>query len=313
MKRILYTTQVILLGLFSLSLVISLLQLTGSSNPLTKFDRSKSVYNGFEDYDPSLSRLNSLNKLEKYCDSLYVAACCDTNKNEFEEEYTTIVSSVIRKRFYHGYSYYGFRNNYLAFLFSTATKAGYSAVVIPDDILKYPFAACSQQSIVMMEVLKAKGLKTRKISFQGKVAGGHFCFEVFYKNGWHFYDPNMEPDAKVLDAYKRPDIAFLASHQDVLLKAYHKHDKSTILDVFLNYSYGQVDKFPAPNAIIFHKITKTLSYTIWLFFLAGFLFVRRSYRRLVSNQHVWNSRIYFPKSEAGTSASYYPGLTAPGA
>lgn len=313
MKRVLYTAQVILLGLFSLTLVITLLQISGRSNPLAKFDRKTPSYNGIEDYDPSLSRLNTLHKLENYCDSLYATVCCGADKTEFDQDYTALVSSVIRKRFYHGYSYYGFKNNYLAFLFSTATRPGYSAVVIPDDILKYPFAACSQQSIVMMEILKAKGLKTRKVSFQGKVAGGHFCFEVFYKNAWHFYDPNLEPDANVLNSYNRPSIAFLTSHQDVLLKAYSKHDKATVLDIFLNYSYGQVNKFPAPNAIIFHKITKALSYSIWLFFLAGFLIVRRSYRRLVSNHHVWNSRIYFPKSEAGSSASYYPGLTAPGA
>ncbi len=312
MRKILFTVQVILLGLLSLSLVIILFQISGDLNPLTKFDRGKPSYNRVEDFDPSLSRLNTLDKLEKYCDSLYATVCCGEEKAEFDQDYTTLVSSVIRKRFYHGYSYYGFKNNYLAFLFSKATRPGYSAVVIPDDILKYSFAACSQQSIVMMEVLKAKGLKTRKISFQGKTAGGHFCFEVFYKNNWHFYDTNMEPDEAVLNAINRPGIAFLASHPDVLLNAYRHHAKEKVLDVFLNYSYGQVDKFPAPNALLFHKITKTLSYTIWIFFLAGFLLVRRWYRRLTKDQYVWNSRIYFPQSQA-PSSSYYPGITAPGA
>ncbi len=312
MKRFLYTTQVILFGLFNIALLITVLQVSGDSNPLSKFDQGKPTYNGIEDFDPSLSRLNSLDKLENYCDSLYAVTCCGADKAEFDEDYTSLVSSVIRKRFYHGYSYYGFKNNYLAFLFSKTTRSGYSAVVIPDDILQYPFAACSQQSIVMMEVLKAKGLKTRKISFQGNIAGGHFCFEVFYKNSWHFYDPNMEPDINVLNAYNRPGIGYLASHTDVLLKAYHRHAKEKVLDIFLNYSYGQVDKFPAPNAIVFHKITKALSYTIWIFFLAGFLLVRRWYKRLTKDQYVWNSRIYFPQSQAGSS-SYYPGITAPGA
>jgi hypothetical protein len=313
MKRVLYTAQVILLGLFGLSVLILLLQFTGNSNPFTKFDNAKPSYNNVEKYDPSLARLTNLEKLEQYCDSLYVANGYASNQENFEENYTILVSSVVSRRFYHGYSYYGFKDNYLAFLFSKVTNPGYSAVVVPNDILKFPFAACSQQSIVMMELLRAKGLKTRKISFLGKVAGGHFCFEVFYNNSWHFFDPNMEPDVAVLNVYNRPGIAFLVNHPNVLLEAYRLHPKETILDIFPTYSYGEVDKFPAPTAIVFHKVTKALSYTIWIFLLGAFLLVRRIYKRLISNQYVRNSRIYFPQPEQGTSSSYYPGLTAPGA
>jgi hypothetical protein len=313
MKRLLYSAQVILFGLFNFTLLVTLLQLSGDLNPLSKFDYKEPVYNHIEEYDPSLSRLNTLYKLEQYCDSLYAGATSAVNSDKFEKNYSYLVSSVIRKRFYHGYSYYGFGSNYMAMLFSKLTLQGYSAVVMPDDILKHSFAACSQQSIVMMEILKSKGFKTRKISFYGKKAGGHFCFEVFYTNTWHFYDPNLEPDTTVLNAYDRPGIAFLASHPEILLKAYKRYPREEILDIFPTYSYGAINEFPAPHAILFQKLTKFLSYTIWLFFLVGFLLVRRSYKRLSSNKYVRNSRIYFPQPEAGTSSSYYPGLTAPGA
>lgn len=312
MKKFLYAAQVILAVFFFFTLLLTVFQLLGNRNPLSGFNNKKPEYNGIEEYDPGLSRLNTIKKLEKYCDSLLVATCCPVNSAEFEEQYPKIITSVVRKRFYHGYSYYGFNDNYAAFLLSKITLPGYSAVVIPDDIIKFPYAACSQQSILMMELLKDKGFKTRKIGFSGNTSG-HFCFEVFYNNEWHFYDTDMEPDASVLEAYNRPGIAFLAKNPDILTRAYRQYPKEKIMDIFLNYFYGPVNKFPAPKALIFHKITKILSYTIWLFFLITFLLVRRRYKRLTNNQYVRNHRIYFPQPESGTSPSYYPGLTAPGA
>ena len=172
MKRLLFSSQVVLFGLFNITLLITLFQLSGDLNPLGKLDYKQPAYNKVEEFDASLTRLNSLQKLELYCDSLYSANYCNAETSNYEKCYTDIVSKVMRKRFYHGYSYYGFKSNYLALLISRISSSGYSAVVMPDDILKYPNAACSQQSIVMMEVLKSKGFQTRKISFQGKKGPG---------------------------------------------------------------------------------------------------------------------------------------------
>jgi hypothetical protein len=312
MKKLLYPAMVILFGLFSFTLIFFLLQLSGDLNPLTKFDNKNAVNSRSEEFDQSLSRLNTLDKLEDYCDSLYNVQITSGGEGQYEEKFTNIVSSVIRNRFYHGYSYYGANSNYLALLFSKVSKDGYSAIVIPNDILKHSFAACSQQSIVMMEVLKAKGFKTRKISFNGKKSGGHFCFEVFYNQSWHFYDPNMEPDVDVLSSYNRPGIVFLANHSDILTKAYKQYPQEEILDIFPTYAYGAVNVFPAPRAIAFQRATKFLSNTLWFFFLIAFLLVRRTYKRLTSKKYVWNSRIYFPQSETGAASSHYPGFAAQG-
>jgi hypothetical protein len=285
----------------------------GDSNPLTKLDNKIPVYNQVEEYDPNLSKLNSIDNLVKYCDSIFLVKVSTNNQDEVKKDYAEIVASVVRKRFFHGYSYYGFSTNYMALLLSKISVPGLSAVVIPDDIMKYPFAACSQQSIVIMEVLKSKGFETRKVGFQGKKFGGHFCFEVFYNGDWHFYDTNMEPDPRVLNSYHRPGIAFLASHPEILVKAYNQYPRSEILDIFPTYTYGQINKFPAPNALIFQQITKFLSYLSWFFFLFFFLITRLRYLRLSNTTNVRNSRVYFPQPETGTSPSYYPGLTAPGA
>ena len=105
MKRLLYPAQIVLLGLFIISLVATCLQVFGDSNPLSKLDYKVPVYNHIEEYDPSLSRLNSVDKLVKYCDSLYLVTVSTTDQDEIKKDYTDIVSSVVRKRFFHGYSY----------------------------------------------------------------------------------------------------------------------------------------------------------------------------------------------------------------
>ena len=286
-RKILLWLQFVFLTLFGLSLVITILQLFGSSNPLTRYDEPKSSYSRKEAFNPSLLRLNSMKKIELYCDSIYAEQALADSIENFESAYTDIVSTAVKDRFYHGYSYYGMNDNYMAVLISRATMPGLGALVIPDDILKHPSAACSQQSIVMMEILKRKGFKTRKVGFSGKRYGGHFAFEVFYEGSWHFNDPNLEPDKTVLDAYGQPDIAFLTHHPDVLLKAYRNWPKEEIMDIFSNFHYGAVNTFPAPRAIIFQRATAFLSYTIWLFFLIGFAIVRYKYVRTTRKARVY--------------------------
>ncbi len=239
------------------------------------------VYNGKEAYDPSLQWLNTLDKLEKYCDSIYRSRTSGEAPVRQDNIYAEITSDVVRNRFYHGYSLYGFSNNYMAMLFSEISIDGLSAIVVPDDILKYPFAACSQQSIVMMDLLRRKGYDIRKIGFQGKKAG-HFCFEVKYSGGWHFFDPDMEPDMALLNSLDRPGIAYLAGHRELLLKAYRQYPSELVLDLFPNYSYGRPNEAVAPRAMLFQQVTKFLSYTIWSFFLLTFIWARRKYKRMSS-------------------------------
>ena len=294
-KKVLYFLQAITLVLFVVSFLATLLSFTGSSNPLAKLDEPSPSYRRIEAFDPSLSRLNSMQALEKYCDSIYAETVFSSQETEFEKTYTEIVSSAVRDRFYHGYSYYGFSDNYVSVVVSKMTMPGLNALVIPDDILKYPYAACSQQSIVMMEVLKKKGFTTRKVIFNGKKFGGHFAFEVFYDGGWHFCDPNMEPDKSVLGMYGMPAIAYLARNPAILVSAYHNYPKEMVLDILENYSYGPVNKFPAAKAIIFQKVTHFLSYSIWLLFLVAFLFIRRMYTRAANRAFVRESIAAIPR------------------
>lgn len=279
MKKALFISQLLLFVVFNFFLLLTVYQITGSKGSADHISYRTPVYNNKEEFDPSLTRLNSIDELTAYCDSIYTNANHSTASVSNEELYPEIVNNAISKRFYHGYSLYGFKSNYMAMLLSQVSVQGLNAIVVPDDIMKYAYAACSQQSIVMMEVMKRKGYSTRKIGFKSEKYG-HFCLEVYYAGSWHFFDPDMEPNMAVAGVTSRPGIAFLAEHKELLPKLYSKFSLDLVMELFPNYSYGKADIFPAPRALFFQKASQFLSYTMWLYFLAAFIFVRRKYLRL---------------------------------
>jgi hypothetical protein len=276
MKRLLYILQFPLFIAFNFFAFTAMMQLFSKSSVNDRFASGAPGYNGYEDYDPSLGRLASVTSLEKYCDSLYNANESTLKGASYEERYTQLVSSVVRKRFYHGYSNFGIDNNFAAVVFSPLTGKNASAIVLPNEILKYPYAACSQQSIVVLSVLKKKEILSRPITFSG-TKNGHFCFETYYNNEWHFFDPDMEPDVKVLSAYNRPGIAYLAKNPSILLAAYSHIPSETVLDIFTHYKYHSPSGSPAPRAALYQKITRVLSYMLWSFFLLLFIVTRSKY------------------------------------
>jgi len=235
-----------------------------------------------EHFDPSLLRLRSIAAFTSYCDSVYGKS--EINASD-SEQYAAIVAETLRDRFYHGYSYYYLGQNSIAYFFAPLIREDLRAIVIPNDILKHPMAACSQQSIVGMEVFKRKGIDVRKVGFYAKEYGGHFCFEAFFNGKWHFFDPDMEPKLSVMRKYHFPGIAELAQNDSLLHSLYTKEDKNFVEKLFLSYSYGSVNKFPAPNAIVFQYMTKFLSYFSWVAFILLYFFVGRKVNYTTKNKN----------------------------
>ena len=81
-----------------------------------------------EAFDPSLSRLRSITALTSYCDSLYGKS--EINASD-SEQYAAIVAETLRERFYHGYSYYYFGQNSIAYFLAPLIKGDLNAIVIP--------------------------------------------------------------------------------------------------------------------------------------------------------------------------------------
>src|SRR5215467_10128045 len=227
-----------------------------------------------EYFDPGLSGLTSVSAFVSYCDSLYGNSQISSSDSE---KYAAYVSQVLRQRFYHGYSYYSMGQNALGYIMAPLIKPDLSAIVIPDDILKHSMAACSQQSIVGMEVFKKKGFKVREVGFLAKEYGGHFCFETLFNNKWHYFDPDMEPKLSIMIADHLPSISEITGNDTLLHNLYYKLDNQYAEKLFKAYFYGPINKFPAPHARIYQYITKYLSYTSWLLFILLYLFVQKRF------------------------------------
>ncbi len=266
-KYLLFIATVISFSLF-------ILEFFPINNIFNKVDFFREKESLKEDYNPALARLNTLEKFEDYCDSIYNAKNINIDKYISNEIYPGIVVEAIKQKFYHGYSHFGITDNFMAkALEPIFINKPVSAIVDPEDIVKYPMAACSQQSILFNRILTDNGYNVRKVGFYKPGVGGHFAQEVFYDGGWHFYDPNKEMDFAYLKTLNRPSAAFLAKNPEVLKKAYNK-EAATMLQLFPTYTYGKSNKIEGLNALIYQRITKILSYTIWIFFLSLYLIVR---------------------------------------
>jgi hypothetical protein len=223
-----------------------------------------------EEYDPSIFK-----KYQKVDDVIE-----DANKkfgeNNLSVEYFNHIASLIRKRFYHGYSYYSFKDNFLAYSAGLVWNH-LSAVVIPDDILKYPMAACSQQAIVMMAIFKKRSIQYRKVHFSN-----HYTLEAFIDGKWKFFDTNKEPD--IMDQRESLEEMIADARFET---AYLKRDVSpeTIADWKINFSYGAIDEDPAPQAKLFHQAgfwlqSNFLTIMSVLTLLSVFLFVRKKDQKI---------------------------------
>ncbi len=213
------------------------------------------VYNHKEAFSPDLMRINSLDKLEYYTDSMAAASGITWR----QPAYVVLLESIIKRRFFHGYSHYLLSKNWMASVSEAVMGYALSCTVYSNDILQYPFAACSQQAMVMMDILKRKGIPCRHVGFQH-----HYALEAMIDTNWYFFDPNMEPAISLQNRSHH----LWAANADHLKQFYKGRFSDAILDyVFGNAmpaSWGRVNEPTASNAKIFHSVTKVLSRWVWL-------------------------------------------------
>lgn len=274
-----FFTLIIIVGL-----IVFIFELFGISDEIKKifiYPRHLNEY-----FDPSLLRLKSVSQITAYCDTLYGSNRIAISDSE---KYAAIVSRTLRDRFYHGYSYYSLGQNTLGYILAPLIDSRLDAIVIPDDILKHPMAACSQQSIVGMEIFKRKGFAVRGVGFNIDGLGGHFCYEAYFNDKWHFFDPDLEPKLSIMINKHFPGIAEIAKDDSLLHSLYYKLSYNDVKKLFPTYTYGPVNKFPAPHAIIYQYVTKYLSYCSWLIFLFIYFFINKKLVRSMKNKKLSGS------------------------
>jgi len=93
----------------------------------------------------------------------------------------------------------------------------------------------------------------------------------------------------------------LTQNDSLLHSLYTKEDRNFVEKLFLSYTYGPVNKFPAPNAIVFQYMTKFLSYFSWVPFILLYLLVGRKVNNTTKNKN---------KSSTQVSKAFGPELRA---
>ena len=223
------------------------------------------VYNKKEAFDPTMAHLNSVKSLTRFTDST-------ANSNQIKIGslgYGVLAASIIKKRFYHGFSYYTLQKNWLAVTAQCIFGRGLAAPVDPDEILKYPYAGCSQQAIVLMALMKNKNIPYRSVGFPH-----HYATELCFTHDWYYFDPNMEPEIRENDRRQ----GSWKSSSDSLKKYYHGNNS------YLDWAFGNdvpavfgnPNADPAPHAAIFQTVTKYLSIFLWVLPLC---FIRYNFNR----------------------------------
>ena len=204
----------------------------------------KHGYN-WEKYDPSLnSKLRSIDDILTYTDRI------SANKDRHSEAYISSLQEVLSKRFFNGYSYYSFHQNWITYLAGKFIWKDLDAIVSSRGILMHPYAACSQVAIVFSDCLRQIGIPYRKVTLQN-----HFILEGKVNNDWVMLDANLEPNypngMKSVQELK-------ASSE--LFTAYKGHKTVDQLNyMFSKINYGQENERFAIKTFLFQRITLFLS------------------------------------------------------
>jgi hypothetical protein len=217
-----------------------------------------------EKFDPSLSRLNTLDKLIQYTDS----SCAVKQISQNTLEYAIEAKEIVSQRFYHKYSTQNLSENWIASVSQWVSGYYLSSKITADDILKKSYGYCGQQSAVLMGLLEKKGLDCRAVYFSH-----HFAMQAYINKNWCFFDPNQEPD---ILPEQRGNKKWL--YDDDSLAIAYKTDTNTINKYFghpIQIKYGKVNEVQGPNAQIFQAITKILSRIAFIFPLLWFVYLSR--------------------------------------
>jgi hypothetical protein len=208
-----------------------------------------------EAFDPALQSISSVDSAADYVRS-HTRATDPKSLADFADEF-------VRRRFYHSYSFFDPSDNWLAYL------AGFAwldlrSPVLPDDILRHPQAACSQQAIVFQAI-------ARKLGFDSGVVrlDHHMVVAVRIAGAWHLYDPDREisPRSFALSSLMAGDPRVLGIYGPAA-KWIGISDPAKRGRV----SVDDIDRNPAAHASLFDRGTRWLSRYGWALFLGLTLF-----------------------------------------
>ncbi|GAB2841187.1 hypothetical protein [Ferruginibacter profundus] len=226
-----------------------------------------------EKFDPSLSRLNSLSKLESYIDSL----AGKKNIVPGSLEYAVLANDIVSLRFYHKYATQNLNENWIASLAQKFTGLYVSSKITADDILTKPYGYCGQQSAVLMELLQRKKLDCRVL-----YTVGHFVIQSYINGKWCYFDVDREPDITI---EQRANEKWLYNSDS--LRIAYKTNKQVVNKIFGNpvsFKMGKINEIQGAHAQLFQSVTKILSRLAFFFPLIWYVSLKRKRQIATNNQ-----------------------------
>jgi hypothetical protein len=189
--------------------------------------------------------------------------------------YFNYAADIVRKRFYHGYSYYSMSDNPFAYLAGKLIWSHLRAIVNPDDIMKHPMAACSQQSLVLAEIFKRQGIAYREVGFDH-----HFTIEGYIDGSWRFFDTDLEPDFQ----NNRVSLnELISSNRFDTIYERIKEENPAFAGVAHPF-FGKVNADLAPNAMRFYYVCKLLNSKLFLAIIYILLLLFPSFKKLIRSR-----------------------------
>jgi hypothetical protein len=211
-------------------------------------------YNGKEKFETHMQPLQTVAAIEDFTDTM--AKKAGVQVNSFA--YLAMLEGAISSRFYHGFSHYKLSENWIAAVAGKCLKEDYACKVNVAHIMQEANAACSQQALVMMEILRHKKINYRSIGFPH-----HYALEAQVDKEWYFFDANMEPRITA----KQRSLQYW-QHQSDRLKPFYSASRFPDLDfkfgIAQTATTGIVNEVPAQRAYLFHMATGILSKILWL-------------------------------------------------
>ncbi|MGE5720825.1 MAG: hypothetical protein ACM3YM_00055, partial [Sphingomonadales bacterium] len=220
-----------------------------------------------EIFSPELVRIDSVDKAE-----IWVRARLD-GRHASDAQIADAITLFAERRFYHGLSRFRVCDDWIANLAGMAW-VDLSSPVMPDDILKYRRAICSQQTMVVQALLARFGIPFATIGIDKP---GHMMAAARINGVWAAYDSNLEP-------HRTGIVPFAALERGSTWKQLYagkpgvpEMGPGDLGDQFSRaadhglVTLTAIDQYPAARAATFQRATHFFSRYGWMVFALVFL------------------------------------------
>jgi len=222
-----------------------------------------------EMYDEEIAKIDNLNDLKRLVDY-------EIKENNFEDiDIPIYIDDVVRRKYFHQTAYISADTNWILkgadYFFP---ERFFTTAMDPKDLVKKNHGICNQQAIIFQELIKDYQFEYASIRFDISIPNelnfGHFVNAVKIGSDWFYFDSNMEPvyDRKNALIFKQ----VLEADKKVLKKLYPQYNFDLLTKEMIDF--GDLNRFPAKQGVMFQKITQFLSNFSWLLFLIFSLLLR---------------------------------------